>query len=77
MDRQRTPNSMCENRTLTTARLERRDKSGSPVAIQALVRTCLSPCRSVGPRAARGHKINNFNEVSGTARYLPRFGSRQ
>jgi hypothetical protein len=29
-----------------------RDKSGSPVAIQVLEGACLSPCRSVGARAA-------------------------
>lgn len=45
----------------------RRDKRGSPVASQALGRACLSPCRSVGSRAARKQNINFFNELCGTA----------
>lgn len=56
------------------ARLRRRDKSGSPVVIQALVKACLSPCWSVGSRAAPGHKINEFNGVCSTDRYPPRIG---
>jgi hypothetical protein len=51
----------------------RRDKSGSPVAIQALDRACLSPCRSVGARAAPGDSLHDFNANSGTVR-LPRRG---
>jgi hypothetical protein len=55
----------------------RRDKSGSPVAIQALDRHGLSPCRSVGSRAAPGHKSNDFKEPSGTTPYSPPSGSRR
>jgi hypothetical protein len=44
----------------------RRDKSGSPVAIQALDRACLSPCQSVGARAAPGDSLNDFNANFGT-----------
>jgi len=44
------------------------DKSGSPVAIQAIDIACLSPCRMVGSRAAPGQKANDSNDVSGTAR---------
>ena len=55
------------DRRRRSTQLRGQDKSGSPVAIQALDRACLSPCRSVGSRAAPGHKINDFNGVSGTA----------
>ena len=48
--------------------IRRRDKSGSPFASQVLDRTWLSPCRSVGSRAALRQNINVFNELSGTAR---------
>lgn len=53
------------------------DKSGSPVVIQALDRACLSPCRAVGSRAAPAHKVNDFNEVSGTVFNLAPSGSRR
>ncbi len=53
------------------------DKSASPVAIQAPDRACLSPCRSVGSRAAPRHMIHYFNDVFGTVRHLLHFGSRQ
>jgi len=46
----------------------RQDKSGSPVAIQAIDMACLSPCRMVGSRAACIQNINDFNDVYGTAR---------
>jgi hypothetical protein len=46
----------------------RRDKSGSPVAIQAFDRACLSPCLSVGARAVPANYLNNFNANSGTVR---------
>ena len=46
----------------------RRDKSGSPLAIQAPDRACLSPCRSVGARAAPVDSFNDFNANSGTVR---------
>ncbi len=52
----------------------RRDKSGSPGAIQALDRACLSRCRSVGTRAAPGDSLNDFNGIFGTVR-LTRGGS--
>ena len=52
----------------------RRDKSGSPVAIQAPDRACLSPCRSVGARAEQGDSLNDFNGIFGTVR-LTRGGS--
>ena len=81
MDRQRTPNSMCENRTLTRDQgctsKRWRDKSGSPVASQALDRACLSPCRAVGSRAAPWNKINDFNEISGTVLNLSPPGGHQ
>jgi len=44
------------------------DKSGSPVAIQAIDIACLSPCRMVGSRAASRQKANDSNDVSGTVR---------
>lgn len=44
------------------------DKSGSPVAIQAIDIACLSPCRMVGSRAAPGQNANDSNDVSGTVR---------
>ncbi len=47
------------------------DKSGSPVAIQAIDIACLSPCRMVGPRAASRQKANDFNDICGT---VPVFG---
>jgi hypothetical protein len=53
----------------------RQDKRGSPVGIQALVRACLSPCQSVGSRAAPAHNVNNLNRISGTVRYPPSIGS--
>jgi hypothetical protein len=56
----------------TTSR--RRDKSGSPVAIQALDRACLSPCRSVGARAAPANYLNDFKGIFGTV-WLIRGGS--
>ena len=58
-------------------RLRGQDKSGSPVVIQALDRACLSRCRSVGSRAARRHKINNFMGFLGTVRHLPRIDWRR
>ena len=48
------------------ATMGRLDKSGSPVAIQAIDMTCLSPCRMVGSRAARRQKANDFNDIYGT-----------
>jgi len=57
--------------------IRRRDKSVSPVAIQALDGACLSPCRAVGSRAAPGYKRNDFNGVSGTVLGLPLAGSVQ
>ncbi len=50
------------------ATMGRQDKSGSPVAIQAIDMACLSPCRMVGSRAAPRQKANVFNDVSGTVR---------
>ena len=47
----------------------RLDKSGSPDVIQALDRACLSPCRSVESRAAPRQNANQFNGISGTARF--------
>jgi hypothetical protein len=44
----------------------RQDKSGSPVARQALDRACLSPCRSVGSRAAPNRYASVINSVFGT-----------
>jgi len=44
------------------------DKSGSPVAIQAIDMACLSPCRMVGSRAAPRQNANDSNDVSGTVR---------
>ena len=48
------------------ATMGRLDKSGSPVVIQAIDMTCLSPCRMVGSRAAPGQKANDFKDVCGT-----------
>ena len=53
----------------------RLDKSGSPDVIQALDRACLSPCRSVGSRAAPRQNANDFNGISGTA-HFPASGVR-
>jgi hypothetical protein len=47
----------------------RLDKSGSPDVIQALDRACLSPCRSVGSRAAPRHNANDFNGIRGTVHF--------
>ena len=47
----------------------RLDKSGSPDVIQALDRACLSPCRSVGSRAAPRQNANDFNGIRGTAQF--------
>lgn len=44
------------------------DKSGSPVAIQAIDIACISACRMVGSRAAPGQNANDSNDVSGTVR---------
>src|SRR5271166_1457046 len=55
-------------------RLRGQDKSGSPVAIQAPDGACLSPCRSVGSRAAPRDKINDFNRIFGTLQNLPLIG---
>lgn len=44
----------------------RRDKSGSPVAIQAIGMACLSPCRSVGSRAAPEEFGNVIKGLFGT-----------
>jgi hypothetical protein len=52
----------------------RRDKSGSPVAIQALDRACLSPCWSVWARAAPENYLNDFKGIFGTV-WLTRGGS--
>ena len=46
----------------------RLDKSGSPVAIQAIDMACLSPCRMVGSRAAPRQKANDFKALYGTVR---------
>ena len=54
--------------------LRGQDKGGSPIVIQALARACLSPCRSVGSRAAPSQTIKDFNAIFGTVRYL--FASR-
>ena len=54
----------------------RLDKSGSPDVIQALDRACLSPCRSVGSRAAPRQNANEFNGISGTANF-PACGVRR
>jgi len=43
----------------------RRDKSGSPVALQAPDRACLSQSRSVWARAAWQHFINDSNAPFG------------
>ena len=47
----------------------RLDKSGSPDVIQALDRACLSPCRSVGSRAAPRQNANEFNAIGGIAHF--------
>ena len=47
----------------------RLDKSGSPDVIQALDRACLSPCRSVGSRAAPTQNANDFNGIRGTVHF--------
>jgi hypothetical protein len=44
----------------------RQDKSGSPVDRQAIDMACLSPCRSVGSRAAIKNFANDSNAVFGT-----------
>jgi hypothetical protein len=44
----------------------RQDKSGSPVDRQAIDMACLSPCRSVGSRAAIKNFANVSNAVFGT-----------
>jgi hypothetical protein len=44
----------------------RQDKSGSPVDRQAIGMACLSPCRSVGSRAAPKTFANNINAFFGT-----------
>ena len=46
------------------------DKSGSPVAIQPIDMACLSPCRSVGARAASGNLRSDFNAIFGTVDVL-------
>ena len=51
-------------------RLRGLDKSVSPGDIQAPDGTRLSPCRSVGSRAAPSQTINDFNPTFGTVRYL-------
>lgn len=56
--------------------IRRRDKSGSPVVIQVIDMTCLSPCRTVGSRAALWQSINLFNAPSGTALPKSRKGSQ-
>ena len=53
------------------------DKSGSPVAIQAIDIACLSPCRMVGSRAAPRQKANDFKDVFGTVRHVPPLASCQ
>jgi hypothetical protein len=55
-----------EGRCLVNTAKRRRDKSGSPVAIQVPDRTCLSPCRSVESRAAPADNVNVFNGLFGT-----------
>ncbi len=47
----------------------RLDKSGSPDVIQALDRACLSPCRSVGSRAAPRQNANEFKGIHGTVQF--------
>jgi len=51
------------------------DKSGSPDVIQALDRACLSPCCSVGTRAAPRQNANDLKAISGTV-YFPALGFR-
>ena len=51
-----------------TARLGRRDKSGSPAEPQAIGMAWVRPCRSVGVRAAPEAFANEFNNVFGTVR---------
>ena len=62
-------------RFLVNTTERRRDKSGSPVAIQVLDRTCLSPCRSVGSRAAPADSVNVFNGLFGTVPKHPHSGA--
>jgi hypothetical protein len=50
-----------------TARLGRRDKSGSPAEPQAIGMAWVRPCRSVGARAAPDAFANEFKSVFGTA----------
>ena len=64
-----------EQRFLVNTTKRRRDKSGSPVAIQVLDRTCLSPCRSVGSRAGPADSVNVFNGFFGTVPKHPRSGA--
>ena len=52
----------------------RQDKSGSPVARQALDRACLSPCWSVGSRAAPNRYAIVINRVFGTAAQFAAIG---
>ena len=58
-----------EGRCLVNTTERRRDKSGSPVAIQVLDRTCLSPCRSVGSRAAPRQNTNDCDGIGGTTHF--------
>jgi hypothetical protein len=60
---------VAEERSRGHATDRRLDKSGSPVAIQAPERACLSPCRSVGSRAAPKHNTNDFNGIRGTVHF--------
>jgi len=60
--------TMAEGGEGNTSR-RRLDKSGSPDVIQALDRACLSPCRSVGSRAAPRQNANEFNAIGGTAHF--------
>lgn len=59
---------MCRDRTVTNARLGRRDKRGSPVEPQAIGMAWVLACRSVGARAAPCIFTNAIKGLYGTLR---------
>lgn len=59
-------NWLWRRRPENRSQIRLRDKSGSPVASQALERARFSTCLAVGARAARSELANNYSFLSGT-----------
>lgn len=76
MEREHTIEETCRTRTLTSARLVRRDKRGSPLEPQAIDMAWVPACRSVGARAALYILTNAIKGLFGTVCAFDRWETR-